>query len=76
MKHEITRRTRGDQHRVECPACGKIIADLWEWSFGYGGGGALQEGEEFECDHCGKDITVESADVVINITLVTTLEGV
>lgn len=57
-------RTRGDQYQVECPLCGKNIRDLWDL------GNGLHEGAKIDCGACGEEITVESVDVTVDITLV------
>ena len=57
-------RTVGDQYAVECPACGKTIRDLWDL------GSGLHEGAQITCEHCGKEVTAESVDITVDVTLV------
>ena len=59
--------TYGDTGLAECPACGGILRDLTDLADG------LREGEEFECKHCGAEITIQSID--ISVTLSAEKEG-
>jgi len=57
-------RTTGDQYQVECPACGKIIRDLWDM------GDGLHEGAKIDCGHCETEVTVEAVDITVDVALV------
>jgi len=56
-------RTIGDHYQVECLACGETIRDLWDL------GDGLFAGAKIDCGHCGKEITVEAVDVMVDVTL-------
>jgi len=58
------KRTTGDHYRVECPACGQVIRDLWDL------GDGLHEGAQIDCSHCGMEVTVESMEITVDLTLV------
>lgn len=58
--------TTGDFYRIQCPACGAEIRDLWD-------GGAPNAGEVIECDHCQALLVVD--DVWTNLALRTPEEG-
>jgi hypothetical protein len=58
------KRTTGDHYQVECPACGKIIRDLWDL------GADLCEGAKIDCGHCGEEVTVETIEITVDLTLV------
>lgn len=62
-------RTTGDQYQVECPACGKIIRDLWDL------GDGLHDGANIDCGHCGTEVTVEAVDITVDVTLVANPTG-
>jgi len=52
--------TYGDTSQCECPACGKIIHDLWDYS--------LVEDTEIECPHCESSLTVGlSYEVILTL---------
>ena len=42
--------TFGDTSQCECPKCGEIIHDLWDY--------ALVEDAEIECPHCNASVLV------------------
>ena len=64
----MRRKTSGDISSVECPACGKRIRDLWDYS-------GLSEGDVISCPHCERDIEVCLVDTVTFIDLAFTTEG-
>jgi hypothetical protein len=63
------KRTTGDQYQVECPACGKIIRDLWDL------GAGLCAGAKIDCGHCGTEVEVEAVDTTVDVTLVVNVTG-
>lgn len=54
---EETKRTYGDTGQCECPACGAIIRDLWDYH--------LAEGIEIECPQCNAKVIVEEIPVTV-----------
>jgi DNA-directed RNA polymerase subunit RPC12/RpoP len=59
----MLRVTTGDQYRVECPACGAAIVDLWDRL------GGFEQGESLFCPHCEHEVIILSVDTVIEISL-------
>jgi len=55
--------TRGDQYWIDCPACGKLIRDLWDL------GDSLFAGNTTDCPHCGTELTIEEVDMTVEVTL-------
>jgi DNA-directed RNA polymerase subunit RPC12/RpoP len=52
--------TFGDPSRIECPTCGKTN-DVT--------GDPIDEGDAFDCDHCGSRYVVEGVDYSVTITV-------
>lgn len=42
--------TTSDSDRIECPKCGKMIGDLWEYG--------SDEDMDIECGHCEAPLTL------------------
>ena len=53
-ERQIMKRTHGDQYAVECPACGKVIQNLWDL------GDGLHCDAKINCEHCDAVVSVES----------------
>ena len=51
--------TSGDPGRIECPTCGHTN-DL--------AGDPIDEGDEFDCDHCNAKCVVTGVDYSITVT--------
>ena len=55
--------TIGDPYYCECPECGEIITNLWDF------GSRLYEGRSICCEHCEKDVRVVSVETSVVIRL-------
>jgi hypothetical protein len=55
--------THGDQYRIDCPACGKVICDLWDL------GNGLVTGGTTECPHCEAELNIEEVDIAVDVAL-------
>jgi DNA-directed RNA polymerase subunit RPC12/RpoP len=53
--------TDGDMSNCECPECGKIIRDIWDYS--------PNEGSEIECPHCEKTLIFTRVETICEVSL-------
>jgi hypothetical protein len=50
----------GDLHNCPCPACGRMLVDLWSE------GDRMHAGHEFHCEYCHARLRVEYATVTLS----------
>lgn len=46
----MNKTTYGDTSQCECPCCGEVIRNLWDYS--------IEEDKTIECPHCNGEVTM------------------